>query len=106
LVFLRELPSMTNLWFKLYLGLSHSYKEYVEHLQQKFDHIAKTVLHLQQVNQDSQNERIAQQLDKCPLLYHRTVGMPLQTNVHQCYVQCTVIQCHMVWTFCSVQDFG
>ena len=67
LLFLREPADVSGLTFQTDLGLSHSYADYVEHLKQKFNLAATTVLQLQRAQQQSQNEKIAQKLDKCPI---------------------------------------
>ncbi|XP_064651976.1 uncharacterized protein LOC135502801 [Lineus longissimus] len=67
LVFLREPTDVSGLEFKLDLGLSRTYREYVEHLQAKFKHVSKTMLDIQRSHQETQNEKISQRLKKCPL---------------------------------------
>lgn len=67
LVFGREPPNLTTLSFNPMSGLSQSYKEYVDHLKQKFDQISRTMLSLQRKQQDKQNVEIANKLGKTPI---------------------------------------
>ena len=67
LVFLREPRNISGLNFKPMLGLSHSQAEYVDHLKEKFQNVSKVMLQLQQHQQESQNQKIARKLSKCPL---------------------------------------
>jgi hypothetical protein len=67
LLFLRDPPDISGLRFKVDLGLSHTYKEYVENLKARFKHVGKTMLDLQRQQQETQNAKICDKLDKCPL---------------------------------------
>ncbi|KAJ8019259.1 hypothetical protein HOLleu_42250 [Holothuria leucospilota] len=48
-------------------GLSHSYSEYVDLLKKRFEHLSQNMLTLQKHNQDKQNAKITNKLEKSPI---------------------------------------
>ena len=67
LLFLRQPAQLAGLHFKPCDGLSRSHKEYVEHLQQKFQNVSRCMLQLQEHQQLAQNVKLANKLNKAPV---------------------------------------
>ena len=67
LVFGREPPNLSNLSFNPMSSLASSYDEYVVHLKKKFDQLSRTMLSLQQKQQERHNVEISNKLGKTPI---------------------------------------
>jgi len=67
LVYMREPKDLMNLSYRPLETLSQSYEEYAIQLKRKFQHISRTMLQLQRVQQQSQNAAISRKLDKAPV---------------------------------------
>lgn len=67
LVFCREPPNLSSLSFDPMSSLSSSFDEYADHLKKKFDQISHTMLSLQRKQQEKQNTKISNKLDKTPI---------------------------------------
>lgn len=67
LLFLRQPAQLAGLHFKPRDGLSRSHREYVEHLQQKFQNVSRCMLQLQEHQQLAQNVKLANKLNKSPV---------------------------------------